>query len=141
MSIEHVRLALYILRHHSSTIPPVCHSNPYRSLPTALESRTEAGQDISSILHCSATVAGLRARIDASQIPSPIDSIETDKETWEKQMYMTLPGVNPPLSTTDFVAFDQGGVNLAFSIQMLVKNVEFLLSLLQACNVPQRYHS
>lgn len=53
-------------------------------------------------------VAGLRARIDANQIPSPIDSIEADKETWEKQMYMTLPGNNPPLSTTDFVAFDQG---------------------------------
>ncbi|KAH0826676.1 hypothetical protein J3R83DRAFT_5064 [Lanmaoa asiatica] len=48
---------------------------------------------------------GLRARIDPNQIPSPIDSIETDKETWEKQMYMTLPGINPPLSTTDFVAY------------------------------------
>lgn len=57
------------------------------------------------------TLVGLRARIDVNQIPSPIDDIEADKETWEKQMYMTLPGNNPPLSTTDFVAFDQGEHN------------------------------
>ncbi|KAH7913293.1 hypothetical protein BJ138DRAFT_1171379 [Hygrophoropsis aurantiaca] len=51
---------------------------------------------------------GLRARIDPSQIPSPIDTIEADKEQWDNQTYMTLPGHNPPLSTTDCVCIDQG---------------------------------
>jgi protein transport protein SEC24 len=54
------------------------------------------------------TFAGLRARIDPNQIPSPVDAIETDKQQWEGRTFMTLPGNNPPLSTTDFVAFDQG---------------------------------
>ncbi|KAG2111951.1 Sec23/Sec24 trunk domain-containing protein [Suillus discolor] len=50
----------------------------------------------------------LRPRIDPSQMPSPIDMIESDKEKWEGNSFMTLPGNNPPLSTSDFTAFDQG---------------------------------
>ena len=51
---------------------------------------------------------GLRAAIDPAQIPSPIDTIEFDREKWLDEPYMTLPGKHPPLSTTDFVAVDQG---------------------------------
>ncbi|KAF8137561.1 hypothetical protein EV363DRAFT_1318334 [Boletus edulis] len=78
---------------------------------------------------------GLRARIDASQIPSPIDSIETDKENWEKQTYMTLPGVNPPLSTTDFVAFDQGNSNPKH-MRVTTWNLPNSAHLTRECDIP-----
>lgn len=51
---------------------------------------------------------GLRAAIDPHQIPSPIDAIEADKEQWEGETYLTLPGSHIPLSTSDYVAVDQG---------------------------------
>ena len=53
-------------------------------------------------------LAGLRAAIDPHQIPSPIEVIEADKETWERTPYTTLPGSHVPLSTTEYVSIDQG---------------------------------
>ncbi|KAG9313371.1 hypothetical protein JVU11DRAFT_5688 [Chiua virens] len=82
-----------------------------------------------------ASLDRLRARIDPSQIPSPIDSIEADKETWEKQMFMTLPGNNPPLSTTDFVAFDQGNSNPKH-IRVATWNLPNSAQLARECEIP-----
>lgn len=51
---------------------------------------------------------GLRAAIDPHQIPSPIEVVEADQDDWKGRQYLTLPGAQVPLSTTDYVAIDQG---------------------------------
>lgn len=54
--------------------------------------------------------AGLRPRIEPSQVPSPIEAAETDRQAWQNKIYMTLPGAQAPLPTSEFVAVDQGKV-------------------------------
>ena len=82
------------------------------------------------------TVAGLRTAVDPYQIPSIVNAIDTDRQTWEGgQMYPTLPGKQPPLCTSDFVAVDQGNSSPKF-IRMSTWNVPYCSSLTADINVP-----
>ncbi|KAF8918602.1 hypothetical protein CPB85DRAFT_1430304 [Mucidula mucida] len=57
---------------------------------------------------------GLRPRIEAHQIPCPVEVQEEDRRKWEHQPFMTLPGHHTPLSTTDYYALDQGNSSPKF---------------------------
>ena len=50
----------------------------------------------------------MRSRIDPEQIPSPVEVCANDQSQWTGKVFMTLPGEQVPMSTTDYVAFDQG---------------------------------
>ncbi|TDL14313.1 hypothetical protein BD410DRAFT_797254 [Rickenella mellea] len=79
--------------------------------------------------------SGLRARIDPEQIPSPIEAQEADEELWSENVYPTLPGTHVPLSTTEYVALDQGNSTPRF-IRLTTWNVPSTSDLASTCQIP-----
>lgn len=57
---------------------------------------------------------GVRSRIDPNQIPSPVHQQELDQAAFDEEPFATCGRGQPPLSTTDFVAIDQGNCNPRF---------------------------
>lgn len=63
-----------------------------------------------------------RPRIDPDQVPSPIEVMELDQKQYESAPYITNSRCLPPLSTTKFLAVDEGNCNPRF-LRMTTYNV------------------
>ncbi|TFK19750.1 protein transporter SEC24 [Coprinopsis marcescibilis] len=78
---------------------------------------------------------GLRPRIDPAQVPSPIDSFERDRITWEDKIFLTLPGSHAPLCTSNYVAVDQGNASPKF-VRVSTWNMPSTSKLASDCKIP-----
>ncbi|KAJ3550127.1 hypothetical protein NMY22_g625 [Coprinellus aureogranulatus] len=78
---------------------------------------------------------GLRPRIDPTQVPSPIEAIESDRVAWQTKAFPTLPGTHAPLCTSDFIAVDQGNASPKFA-RVSTWNMPYNHKLASECQIP-----
>ncbi|KAF8636921.1 hypothetical protein AX17_003172 [Amanita inopinata Kibby_2008] len=80
-------------------------------------------------------VSGLRTHINVTQVPSPIEAIEHDRHSWGEKAYLTLPGSHAPLSTSEFIAVDQGNASPKF-MRVSTWNMPSTSRLASECAIP-----
>jgi protein transport protein SEC24 len=78
---------------------------------------------------------GIRASIDPSQVPSPIDTMEADRQQWENQEYESMVAHRPPLSTTNFITRDKGVASPKF-VRLSAWSLPSSASLAEECGIP-----
>ncbi|KAH6917831.1 protein transporter SEC24 [Coprinopsis sp. MPI-PUGE-AT-0042] len=78
---------------------------------------------------------GLRPRIDPAQVPSPLDTIESDRRAWEDKTFGTLPGTHAPLCTSSYLAVDQGNASPKF-VRVSTWNMPSTSRLASDCKIP-----
>ncbi|KAK4053375.1 COPII coat Sec23p-Sfb3p heterodimer component [Microbotryomycetes sp. JL201] len=77
----------------------------------------------------------MRVRIDPDHIPSPVTVQEADQQLYKDEPYLTCSRTSAPLSTTDFVAIDQGNCNPRF-MRMTTYNLPNSDDLAHAAQIP-----
>ncbi|KAE9407862.1 vWA-like protein [Gymnopus androsaceus JB14] len=82
---------------------------------------------------------GLRPRIDPSQVPSAVESVEGDREHWGgRGVYTTLPevGKKPPLASTSEVEFVDQGNSTPNYIRLTTWSFPSTSKLANECGMP-----
>ncbi|KDE04517.1 hypothetical protein MVLG_05083 [Microbotryum lychnidis-dioicae p1A1 Lamole] len=77
----------------------------------------------------------MRVRIDPDHIPSPVDVQRIDQQLYQDEPYLTCSRTAAPLSTTEFVAIDQGNCNPRF-MRMTTYNLPATDDLATASHLP-----
>ncbi|KAK4048375.1 COPII coat Sec23p-Sfb3p heterodimer component [Microbotryomycetes sp. JL221] len=77
----------------------------------------------------------MRVRIDPDHIPSPVTVQQVDQALYKDEAYLTCSRTSAPLSTTDFIAIDQGNCNPRF-LRMTTYNLPNSDDLTLASQIP-----
>ncbi|SCV67581.1 BQ2448_5192 [Microbotryum intermedium] len=135
-------------QHHNQQLHPQHQQNPqapYQNVPPASGPDPSSGRSgylteqpgIPQPPHSAGQrIPGkMRVRIDPDHIPSPVDVQQIDQQMYQDEPYLTCSRTAAPLSTTEFVAIDQGNCNPRF-MRMTTYNLPVTDDLATASQLP-----